>query len=64
MRKAIKGIAELSSVLLVLFGLIVCMCETVDLDKQLMMVFIGAGIMSIGAVIGLLEKGEEDVYSR
>ena len=60
MRKVISGIAGLTSMLLVLFGLVICMCETVDLDKQLTMMLMGAGIMAVGAVIGLLGKGVEE----
>lgn len=56
MRKVISGITGLMCMLLVLFGLIICMCETADLDKQLTMMFMGAGIMLVGAVFGFISK--------
>lgn len=57
MRRVISGIAGLTSMLLVLSGLIICMCDTTDLDKQLSTMLMGAGIMVVGAVIGILAKG-------
>jgi preprotein translocase subunit Sss1 len=60
MRKVISGIAGLMCMLLVLFGLIICMCETPDLDKQLTTMLTGVGIMAVGAVIGFLGKGVEE----
>ena len=57
MRKAIKDLAVLIGFLLVLAGLIVCMCETADWDKQLMTLCTGTGMMVAGVVIGFLAKG-------
>lgn len=51
MRKLISEIAELAGALLVILGLVVCMCETPDLDKQLVTVLYGAGMMVAGAII-------------
>ena len=56
MRKAISGITGLMCMLLVLFGLIICMCETPDWDKQLSMMLTGAGIMVVGVVFGFISK--------
>lgn len=58
MKKAIKGLAGLTSFLLVLAGLIICMCDTADWDKQLIALCVGAGMVIIGAVLGGLAKGE------
>lgn len=57
MRKAVKGLAGLTSFLLVLVGLITCMCDTADWDKQLMMLCVGTGMVIIGAAFGALAKG-------
>lgn len=54
MRKAISGITGLVSMLLVLLGLIISMCDTPELDKQLMLMFAGAGIMLIGTAFGFI----------
>lgn len=64
MRKVIKGLAGLTSFLLVLAGLVVCMCDTADLDKQLMTLCTGTGIMVVGVVIGFLAKGTGNVHTR
>lgn len=57
MRKAIKGLAGPTSFLLVLAGLIVCMCDTADFEKQLMTLCAGAGMIIVGAVLGGLAEG-------
>ena len=56
MRKVISGITGLACMFLVLFGLIICMCDTADAGKQLTMLFIGFGIMVVGAVFGFISK--------
>lgn len=56
MRKIISEIAMLAGVLLVLFGLVVCMCETPDLDKQLTTLLMGVSIMLVGAGFGFISK--------
>ena len=62
MRKLISGFTEFTNMLLILFGFIVCMCETENLDKQLMTLCIGAGMIIVGALLGGLAKGEEYGY--
>jgi hypothetical protein len=57
MRKAIKGVTGLLSFLLVLAGLIICMCDTADLDKQLQTMLMGVVTMAIGATFGFIAKG-------
>jgi hypothetical protein len=56
MRKIISGITGLMCMLLVLFGLITCMCETPDLDKQLTTLLMGVSIMLVGAGFGFISK--------
>lgn len=63
MRKLFKGIAELAGMALVLAGLVVCMCETENLDKQLATLGIGLGMIVFGAVTSILaNRGEEDEF--
>lgn len=50
MRKVISEVVQLLSFLLVFCGLIVCMCEVSDLDKQMMTMGIGFGMMLVGAI--------------
>lgn len=50
MRKVISEVVQLLSFLLVFCGLIVCMCEVEDLDKQMMTTGIGFGMMLVGAI--------------
>lgn len=58
--RVIKGIAVLVGALLVVLGLVVCMCETPDLDKQFVNMFYGLGIMVAGAIICYLgNEGSE-----
>ena len=64
MRKVISGIAGLTSMLLVLFGLVICMCDTADVDKQLSMMLMGFGIMAVGAVFGFISKEVGNVHTR
>lgn len=62
MKKTIKGIGELAGMALVLAGLVVCMCETENLDKQLATLGIGFGMIVFGAVVSVLVNGgEKDV---
>lgn len=56
MRRVISTIAGLTSMSLVLFGLITCMCETPDLDKQLTTLLMGLTIMLVGAGFGFISK--------
>lgn len=62
MRRVIRGITKLMCMLCVMFGLIVCMCETTDLDKQLQTLCMGVVIMAIGATLGFIS--EEVSYDR
>ena len=65
MKKTIKGAVELGGVLLVLAGLMICMCDTADLDKQFMTIIVGVVMMMIGASAVWMAKGEqEDGLSR
>lgn len=64
MRKVISSIAGLTSMFLVLFGLIICMCEAEDLDKQLTVMLMGTGIMAVGAVFGFIAKEVSNVHTR
>ena len=63
MRKLFKGMAELAGMALVLAGLVLCMCETENLDKQVMTMGIGLLMIAAGAVTSILaNRGEEDEY--
>lgn len=63
-KKTTKGAAELAGMALVLAGLVVCMCETENLDKQLAVLGIGMGMIVAGAVVAVLvNRGEEDELS-
>lgn len=64
MRKLIGGIAELAGVLLVVLGLVVCMCETADFSKQLFNLVYGIATMAVGAVICYLGKEGSEYYVR
>ncbi len=54
MRRIISGITGVASMLLVLFGLIISMCDMADYSKQAMMMLIGAGIMLMGVGFGYI----------
>ena len=56
MRKAISGIGQLIGILVATTGLILCMCDTEDLDKLLAKMFIGLALFLSGAGISLLAK--------
>jgi hypothetical protein len=64
MRKVISGITGLTSMLLIMSGLIVCMCDTADLNRQAKMMLMGAGIMLVGALFGFISMGVQNVRSR
>lgn len=62
MKKAISGVGQLIGVLVAVAGLIVCMSDTADLDKQTLTMFAGLVIFLAGAGITALSKwGEEYV---
>ena len=56
MRKTISGIGQLIGILVALAGLIVCMCDTADLDKLWVQLLIGLAIFLSGAGITILAK--------
>ena len=60
MRKIINGLTELTGVMLVLLGLVICMCDTADVDRQLATGLYGLGIMAVGAIVVFLGKGVEE----
>lgn len=61
MQKLFKEAAQFAGMALVLAGLVVCMCETENLDKQLATLSIGFGMIFFGAVVSILvNRGEED----
>ena len=63
MRKLFKGMAELAGMALVLAGLVVCMWETENMDKQVMTMGIGLLMIAAGAVVSVLvNRGEKDEY--
>lgn len=56
MRKIISEVAVLMGFVLVILGLILCMCETAELDKQLVTLIYGAGSVVTGAILCYLGK--------
>ena len=65
MKKTIKELAQFISMIMVIAGLVVCMCETTDFGKQIQTMMIGIAIIATGAVVSILvNRGEEDVYRR
>ena len=56
MRKVISSITGLTSMFLVLFGFITCMCETADFSKQLTTMLMGLTIILVGVVFGFISK--------
>ena len=59
MRKIINEIAMQAGFVLVILGLIVCMCETAELDKQLVNMLYGVGIIIAGTIICYIGKERE-----
>lgn len=65
MKNMIKELAQFISMILVLAGLVVCMCETTDFGKQVQTMLIGIAIIATGAVVSILaNRGGEDVCRR
>ena len=62
MRKAIKATAELGGVLLVLTGLVICMCETPEPGQQVENMLTGIAAIAAGAGIIYTANRERDVY--
>lgn len=56
MRKVISSITGLMCMFLVLFGFIICMCETADFSKQLTTMLMGLTIILVGAGFGFISK--------
>lgn len=64
MKKFLKGTAEFIGMASVLAGLVVCMCETENSDKQLITLGIGLGMIAFGAVVIILaNRGEKNELS-
>ena len=61
MMRLISEIVELVGIILVVLGLVVCMCDT-DMDKQFITGLYGLGIMAVGAVICYLGKEGSEYY--
>ena len=59
MKRMIKELAQFAGMMLVLAGLVVCMCETADLDKQAQTMLMGIAIIATGTVVSILENGGE-----
>ena len=51
MRKAISGVGQLIGILIAIAGLIVAMCDTADLDKQIITMFAGLVIFCCNLLI-------------
>ena len=64
MRKIISGITGLTSMLLVMFGFVTCMCDTVDISKQLTTMLMGVTIILVGVGFGFISKEVSDVHTR
>ena len=63
MKKLFKEAAQFAGMALVLAGLVVCMCETENLDKQLVTLGIGLGMIVFGAVVSVLaNRGEKNEF--
>lgn len=61
MRKAISGVGQLIGILIAVCGIAVAMCDTADLDKQILTMFAGLVIFLSGAgIVALAKRGEED----
>ena len=56
MKKIINEIAIQAGFVLVILGLIVCMCETAEPDKQLVNMLCGVGIIVVGTIICYIGK--------
>lgn len=62
MRKIISEVAILVGFVLVVLGLVLCMCETAELDKQFMTMIHGAGVMVAGAILCYLGNEGSECY--
>lgn len=61
MRKVISTITALTSMFLVVFGFITCMCETADFSKQLTTMLMGVTIILVGVGFGFISKEVSNV---
>ena len=61
MRRVISSITALTSMFLIMFGFICCMCETTDFNKQLTTMLTGVCIIAVGAVFGFISKEVSNV---
>lgn len=62
MRKFISELAILVGFILVVIGLVVCMCETADMDEQFATMLYGAGTIVAGAIICYLGNEGSHYY--
>ncbi len=62
MRKMFSEIAVLAGFVLVILGLVVCMCETAELDKQFATMLYGAGSIVVGAILCYFGKEGCECY--
>ena len=60
MKKAIKSIAGPLSFMIAFAGLIVCMCDVVNLDKQFSMLCMGIGMIGAGTIMCILANREDE----
>lgn len=60
MKEAIKAIARLASIILFIGGLVVCACETADVDKQLIVGGIGLGMVLFSVFLGWITREEDE----
>ena len=60
-KKIVKGTVKAIGVALMMFGLIVSMCEAESLDRQLLISCIGLGSLVVGGIItGMIFKGGQE----
>ena len=67
MKKAVKAVGQFIGMLSVMGGLIVCMCEADNMEKQVMIAGVGLGFIAFGALVSILAnrgEQEDDVLSR
>ena len=51
MKNVVLGIIQFASILLIMFGFIVCMCETADFSSQIKTSLTGMCMIALGGVI-------------
>ena len=58
--KVLRGIATIIGFIIGFIGLCICSCEAPTLDKQVINLFIGFGMMLTGVIITWFCKEEEE----